>query len=144
MNHIRGMSTVVGIIGVLMLIGCGGGETPNENLQKEMARREEAHRKEVGDWKQKLDDEIQSSRAKFTQMEEDYSRRLKQKDTEISDLKTKLAQKTTQYETSTVVCIALGAAVIGALFVGTLMGAKGRRDAMRVCKDRNTPTEVVV
>ena len=45
------------------------------------------------------------------------------------------------YRTRTVVCIGLGAAVVGALFVGTLMGAKGRRDALRVCKDRDVPTE---
>lgn len=47
------------------------------------------------------------------------------------------------YRTRTVVCIGLGAAVVGALFVGTFMGAKGRRDALRVCKDRDVPAEEV-
>ena len=124
---------------MLTLAGCGGGETPDENLKAEMARRDKAHTAE-----------IESMKASHKRIVEDYDRRLKQKDVEISELTSRVSGLKSErddterkYKTSTVVCIALGAAVIGALFVGTLMGAKGRRDAMRVCKNRNTPTEVV-
>ena len=70
-----------------------------------------------------------------------YKRDISEKENRIKSLNSAVDHYEGLYRTRTVVCIGLGAAVVGALFVGTLMGAKGRRDALRVCKDRDVPTE---
>ena len=101
--------------------------------KKDVERRDANHAKQISD----KDDEI-DRRAK------EYKRVLAEKESEIEKLNRMVDKLEGLYRTRTVVCIALGTAVVVALFVGTLMGAKGRRDALRVCKERNTPAEEVV
>ncbi len=134
--NIRDFGVIVIVFGILMLTGCSD-NSPESNLQEEMKRRDDAHKSEIASWK-----------ARFERMEEDHSRSLKYKDDQISKLNAQivglnaeLADKERKYKTSTIVCVGLGAAVIGALFVGTLMGAKSRRDALHVCKERHQTLE---
>ena len=88
--------------------------------------------------------EIADKNAEIERRENEYKRVLAEKESDIEELNRMVDKFEGLYRTRTVVCIALGTAVVVALFVGTLMGAKGRRDALRVCKERNTPAEEVV
>jgi len=86
--------------------------------------------------------EIDSMNKLNVRMEENYSRLLEENKNEILELEKELSELRDtnkdieeKYVASKTICIGLGAAVIGALFLGTLMGAKTRRDSLKVSKN---------
>ena len=111
---------------------------------EDLDQREDEHKKLEADLKAGHIKEIADKNTEIERRENEYRRVLGEKDSTIKGLNETITNLEGLYRTRTVVCIGLGAAVVGALFVGTLMGAKGRRDAMRARKEHNTPTEEVV
>ena len=139
----RGFGIVLLAFGMLLLSGCGRSddstESPEEAIATEMNRRDKAQ------------EEMEDMKALRDRMKDGYldlldakDKRISELEQENSDLRNAKKDVEEKYVASKIVCIGLGAAVVGALFLGTLMGAKGRRDALRASNDRNTPTEVVV
>ena len=127
----RGFGIVLFVFGILMLSGCeDDGEKLDKAHKDAMNQLQQTHAKTIKD--------LNESHAQALEGKDSVIRALNK---EIEKLRADKGDAESGYKTMTVVCIALGAAVIGALFVGTLMGAKSRRDALRVCKERRQTVE---
>lgn len=98
-------------------------------------KKAEFFEQQLGEQKKELEGRYEAqlkSKEKVIKDKDEVIRKLK---SEVVGLKEQVDKYEGLYRTRTVVCTALGAAVVGALFVGTFLGAKGRRDALRACNN---------
>lgn len=136
------------VVGLVFVLGhyFGASSNPTEKideLKNTLKEERQDHRDTIKDRDDAHRKEISDKNAEIERRENEYKQALDKKDRQIASLEAKVLDLNTTNKTLTVVCIALGTAVVVALFVGTLMGAKGRRDAVRVCKDRDASAEEV-